>query len=158
MQGRDVPVPKKGPERQVHPEFPGVTQLLPEPKRLILEALRSDRFKQGIEALAPIWEDGTHHCCLGVICEVAIEAGVDVNRVKRPHADCLAYGGNTSMPPDSVVQWAYGTDIGVWQVVIEEDGDDDSADTVLRVRELSELNDNRRWSFEQIAQAIEDSL
>lgn len=40
-------------------------------------ALRSDRFKQGRQSLRKRLRDGTEeHCCLGVLCDLAVEAGV----------------------------------------------------------------------------------
>lgn len=147
-----------------HPTFPSVTQMLPEPKRMVLEALRSDRFKQRKYCLAEDDGEGMRHCCLGVFCEVAIEAGVPVDREERRTGVAgdvyLSYDGCTTIPPLSVMDWLYGADamIGSPTVVISEPADDGSTDEVARVEELAILNDDKEWTFEQIAQAIEDSL
>lgn len=152
-----------------HPAFPDVVQMLPEPKRLLLEALRSGRFKQGRHNLAINEGDGMKHCCLGVMSECAIEAGVNIARVERkayevslgdPAADSiiLAYDGCTTMPPPDVYEWAFGTTHIRPMVVIDEAVDGDSTDMVTKAIEMVVLNDERGWSFEQIADAIEDSL
>jgi hypothetical protein len=148
-----------------HPEFEWIAQLQPEPKRLWLEALRSDRFRQGKSYLAQVEDGVTKHCCLGVLCEVAIEAGVDIERKQRrtlPVNDLTGYDydGCMSMPPEAVTLWAYGTDVGVYSAVIEEEVEMSftAAEVVAKAVEFTALNDDREWSFEQIAQAIEDSL
>lgn len=155
-----------------HPTFPSVTQMLPESKRLVVEALRSDRFKQGKYNLAVDEHDGegVRHCCLGVMCEVAIENGVDIARIERKastpaierhfHADdtvYLAYDGETTLPPRRVLDWLYGPEVhkGMLQVVVDIDNGDD---VVTKPEEFVYLNDDADWTFEQIAQAIEDSL
>jgi hypothetical protein len=132
----DAPKVKGAP----HPDFPNVTGLLPEPKRLWLEALRSGRFQQGHTMLAVDRGDGMQFCCLGVLCEVAIEAGLDLPRTERAPAfgvekRSLAYGGCTVMPPEEVNQCERLVD-----------------------KELAYLNDDEGWTFEQIANAIEESL
>ncbi len=52
--------------------------------KLWVEALRSGEYKQGRGALCTVVEiDDTHpvgHCCLGVACEVAIKAGVPLEK------------------------------------------------------------------------------
>lgn len=161
-QGRDA-VTKNSDAPKVqgapHPDFPQVTGLLPEPKRLWLEALRSDRFKQGRNMLAKDEGDGMQFCCLGVLCEVAIEAGLDLEREERSDLGSkrsLSYGGGYSvMPPEEVWKWAWGTSVGVGQVVITEDGGDGEH---LVMKDLTHLNDDEGWTFEQIADAIEESL
>lgn len=166
-QGRDARFPRSDAPTErgtSHPDFPGVTGLLPEPKRLWLEALRSGRFKQGQTMLAADHGDGMQFCCLGVLCEVAIEAGLDLTRTERKtplgfETRSLAYNGDHSvMPPIEVWNWAYGTDVGVGQVVISEPVEGDSADEHLVVKELATLNDDEGWTFEMIADAIEESL
>jgi len=51
-----------------------------EPKRLWLEALRSDEYKQGTDTLCTPTVDGDRHCCLGVACEVAVKAGIFITK------------------------------------------------------------------------------
>lgn len=64
-------------------------------------ALRSGRFPQTADHL----QDGVGFCCLGVLCEVARDAGVPVSKFTDDENityfdDCSQY------PPDSVTEWA----------------------------------------------------
>ena len=66
-------------------------------------ALRSGEYKQQTGALANA--DRTQHCCLGVLCELAIEDGVDLNA--RPGAYGIAmFGGYPSVLPLVVREWS----------------------------------------------------
>lgn len=83
----------------------------PEVKALWLEALRGGRFQQGTEALCrqSKVDSLVRHCCLGVLCQLAIEAGVPVE---------VAHYGGVALPiittfdgaegylPKSVMKWA----------------------------------------------------
>lgn len=54
-------------------------------------------------------EDMIRYCCLGVLCEVALAHGVEVQRteVSTPSGvTYFAYDGQQDFLPDSVVQWA----------------------------------------------------
>lgn len=103
-------------------------QLTPEQQERVqwlVDALLSDRFLQGSGHLAyrylkPLAErhsedDASYgkmkHCCLGVACEVAIEHGLDVNRVavKDPlsRMEILEYDAARDFLPDTVKRW-YG--------------------------------------------------
>jgi hypothetical protein len=145
--------------------YANVTPMLPEPKRLVLEALRSDRFKQGRGYLAAPADWDTpgapiHHCCLGVMCEVAIEAGVDVERTERTGSRVIAYDQNTSLPPRSVMGWLFGPDVAHRDITIRVPVADDrgSGEETVELTDLIDLNDDAEWTFEQIAQVIEDTL
>lgn len=118
----------------------------PEVKTKWLAALRSGKYPQGVGKLRR--KDGNQHCCLGVLCEVAVEAGViqpaefvfGVYRYGKDHdADLL---------PREVGLWA-GIDYRDPPVVTNEaEGRKDS---------LSVINDSME-SFEAIAGYIEKSL
>lgn len=79
--------------------------------RLWVKTLRSNRFKQGRGYLGG--EAG--HCCLGVLCELAVEAGV-ITRADddRTMTDVLIYAyrgpsavsGYREFLPPEVVEWA----------------------------------------------------
>lgn len=137
-----------------------VRPMLPEPKRLVLEALRSDRFRQGRNWLASQHIDGlVYHCCMGVMCEVAIEAGVDIRRAARPSGLAHAYNGHTILPPAEVAEWLFGTPRVQWKVpVVDDTGGLLTTEEVVKPRDLSALNDDDGWSFEEIADAIEEGL
>src|SRR4051812_8813302 len=51
--------------------------MLSEVAKKWVDALRSGKFKQGRSSLTQKHPDGTlTHCCLGVLCELAVEAGI----------------------------------------------------------------------------------
>lgn len=66
-------------------------------------ALRSGEYKQGAGALAR----GGRYCCLGVLCDLAVKAGVLVEvSFADEEEDQLTYDGADGVLPDSVVDWA----------------------------------------------------
>lgn len=77
----------------------------PEIKSQWLAALRGDGYTQGRGTLTKKTPGGLRHCCLGVLCSLAVEAGVPVP--VTPYMDYqIAYDGNTSVLPDIVMDWA----------------------------------------------------
>jgi hypothetical protein len=84
----------------------------PEIKQLWIEELRSGRYEQGREAL----KDGDEYCCLGVLCELAREAGVGdwQNDGSRAHFNPTPDAGLEASPgfsswsqlPEAVAKWA----------------------------------------------------
>ena len=73
-------------------------------------ALRSGEYKQRQRRLSN--EERTEHCCLGVLCELAIKDGVemklttvwsDEGEASEPY---LMFNGNGGSPPDVVLDWA----------------------------------------------------
>lgn len=106
-------------------------------------ALRSDEFEQGRGNLARTSHDGsTQHCCLGVLCELAIRAGVPVKKVEDAHG-VTYYDGSAGTPPASVRNWAgLGTSI-----LLSLPG--------LGMRHAFELNDTHKLPFHVIADAID---
>jgi len=49
---------------------------------MFIQALESGEYKQGKERLTKILPDGTkEHCCLGVMCEVAIANGLEIETI-----------------------------------------------------------------------------
>ena len=113
-----------------------------------METLRSGEYKQTTGKLANV--ERTEHCCLGVLCELAIKEGVDVEvsvRLDEDDGDDKFYtefDKETGHPPDSVRKWAgMGSPSGrLYQPAYDED------------TSLASLND-RNWSFKQIADVIE---
>jgi hypothetical protein len=108
-------------------------------------ALRSGDYPQGANALR---RDG-HWCCLGVLCDLAEQDGVT-----RAFADDLvggwSYDGYPDLLPPSVRDWAGLADRG--PVVVIEDWDDAGVPADM---ELTALNDDERWDFARIADAID---
>lgn len=114
-------------------------------KRQWISALRSGEYKQGYQRL----ERNGEFCCLGVLCDLAVKAGV-VERVHGEYALGVVgfarpgdpEGPNASAPPWAVMEWAK----------IDSDSD------LPMVRSLINLNDIKRLSFEEIADVIEEQL
>jgi hypothetical protein len=74
------------------------------PRRAWVEALRSDKYKQGQGCLRL----GDRFCCLGVACELAVEAGVIPPPTKRDDGAYQygkAAGASTACLPDCVRDW-----------------------------------------------------
>jgi hypothetical protein len=144
-----------------------------------LERLRSGEVEQARGALRVVDSDGSESfCCLGVLCEIAVEEGV-IQRTNKmdPDEDVgMAYYDpavdtkddsptapspyfGTVLPP-SVIEWAELPDNNP-KVQIDDKVEGRHAST------LANLNDNgvgevtihkAAWTFEQIADAIEKNL
>jgi hypothetical protein len=166
--GQDQQVPQSG-------------KLDPEVKAAWLQALRSGEYEQGTEMLRT---RNDRYCCLGVLCELAIQADV-VQRRHRPSMPAeWEYGSDedggdwmAGFPPMKVRRWAgfptdeydtIGNNPWVWvprtwlkhlshpnQVALVEG--QDTTPTSVRLS-LSTINDRARLTFEQIAQLIEEQL
>ena len=80
-----------------------ITPMNPEIKAQWVAALRSGEYKQGNEYL----HRGDTFCCLGVLCDLAIEAGApEVKENRHPDGSISTYNGSESYLPSSVVEWA----------------------------------------------------
>lgn len=109
-------------------------------------ALRSGEYKQGKDALMRETEEGQEFCCLGVLCDLAVQSGLPVELGQTGLYDPRAtYDLEEGHLPRSVREWA-----GL-----------DDRDPRVRVgsstRSLSSLND-RGTSFRDIARLIEEQL
>lgn len=113
----------------------------PVAKELWLAALRSGEREQGKGYL----NVSGKFCCLGVLCEVAIESGVVVEKGKdQVGADhYYYYDGRSSYPPLAVYVWS-GLDGHT-----AANGPDMS---------LSVMNDHEGKTFPEIADWIEENL
>lgn len=122
-------------------------------------ALRSGRFPQGTGALTRFdGPEGTpRHCCLGVLCELALAASVPLRtRTQRWDDDDdeddddgpyeRIYDDQANYPPPAVRDWAGLADRD--PVVVYRG-------TPVR---LSNLNDHVRLSFRDVANLIEEQL
>lgn len=107
----------------------------PEIKQQWVAALRSGEYKQGDAYL----RQGDSFCCLGVLCDVAVKAGLNVH-VKSSAVSTL-YDGHSAFLPDSVQDWA-----GLA-----------SCDPRAGNMELSTRNDTGS-TFEEIADLIDEYL
>jgi hypothetical protein len=104
------------------------------PVKKWLQALRSGKFKQTTGQLA----DEVGHCCLGVACEVAIKEGV----IKK-------YNHQNGMLPEKVRKFfGLSTGDGFFHKPV-------TGKSGIEFNALTELNDEGKKSFKQIAQFIE---
>lgn len=108
-------------------------------------ALRSGKYKQTQNRLASVDSatgEVTGYCCLGVACELAKAAGVDIPTYVGGGGRSLFYGNEETTLPSSVQRW-----LGV---------DDDEVDLKYAGKDtsLAGLNDGGK-SFKQIARIIE---
>lgn len=111
--------------------------------------LRSGKYTQGQYALRVTDGDQVTHCCLGVLCELAVKAGV----VKRVTEEAIHEGAtptnalfddNAAFLPYSVMKWAgLDTSSGFFAAPDEQ-----------RTRSLTGLNDEG-ITFSGIADIIE---
>jgi hypothetical protein len=129
-------------------------------KRRWVDALRSDKYRQGYKRLHSIQNGEECYCPLGVLCELAVEDRV-VERDSRqfesyedvePYEDIgyrrsPLFATEYSLLPREVAEWA---------------GLGDSVSPVVHLSDFGEeivtLNDDLRLTFAVIADAIEDSL
>lgn len=141
-----------------------VTKMVPEVKALFVEALESGNYTQVSGMLRARNIDGSaSYCCLGVLSELAVEAGI-VKRAKissdgyevvedetsEAYADVLpdgtlrqeiAYLETSSLTP-GVQEWSGLTDVGM----LPSGGS------------LIDLNDNMKYSFNRIAAVIREQF
>ena len=103
-------------------------------------ALRSGEYKQTSGVLANA--ERTAHCCLGVLCEIAVKDGVGLQVLHPDGASYTSFDGEDAHLPPRVDDWAdlYS-----------------AAPVTLRqsIVGLIHMNDNG-GSFEDIADAIEE--
>lgn len=145
-------------------------KLIPEVKTLWLDALRSGDYLQGDGYLAYIDPDENldddgqpvvRYCCLGVLCDLAVKAGVGVTVTGLVSEDRIrAYDGDKGGLPASVWEWATGQDVtggllrfGDFDVEVPHQ-DEPGA---MYISTLAERNDDGA-SFDEIADLIEGQL
>lgn len=139
----------------------------------LVAALRSGKYQQttGRLHLTKVAGDGTlgrkpGFCCLGVACELAIEAGVPVKR-ESSHSfgnDEDNYDGESSILPDSVQKWLGFR--GARGEFVLPGGETPSTkyellgihiDNRNGTSSLTVLNDHDKFTFEDIAKVIESA-
>lgn len=128
---------------------PAPTKLDPAVKADWVSALRSGEYSQAHGAL----QKGGGFCCLGVLCEVAVKAGIPLEIGRACDCgddDCdgvsVTYNDSDAYPPEVVQDWAGMNQLDPY--VIDKEGDR---------RTLSALNDGGS-TFAEIADLIEEQL
>lgn len=117
-----------------------------------LEALRSGKFRQ---ARGQLKSRNGSYCCLGVLCEVAeVPKVYEYGEYQYGDTNSSDYraASSTSLPLQAM-EWlgvTHDTPRLAQPVLIKDKyGDEHEEDNLI------ELNDTYKWSFEQIADAVE---
>lgn len=123
-----------------------------EVRDLWVAALRSGRYQQTTGKLTRLTDDGQPRacCCLGVLCEVALESGVEL-ALYRTEYGTRHYDREDNFLPTRVREWA---GLGA----VDPEVTRTRADGTEVTSSLSFLNDEVRLSFEQIAVLVEAQL
>jgi hypothetical protein len=125
----------------------------PEVKEKWLTALRSGDYAQGKGKLERVVDGQSKYCCLGVLCDLAVKAGITTRTDPITNGTLAHYGEMfDNFPPQVVVEWA-GIGTSNPNVLIpEREGE------LSRATNLAELNDEKNYTFSQIADVIEAAL
>lgn len=116
-----------------------------------IAALESGEYTQGQRWLKRVDDGVMRQCCMGVLCELAMQAGVKVEEEGESYVmsafDDVRYSfdGEDSFPPDSVRDWA-----GLPRPRRHNDG----AIAFEPLREVAVWNDRSKMNFYQIAEEI----
>lgn len=131
-------------------------KLKPEVKTAWVTALRSGEYMQTSHVLTRAQES---YCCLGVLCDLAVKEGYG-NWEPYDGDEGYQYEGpdgitDGGIPPDSITEWAFGTPLVDRPFRVEvaiHDGDE--AEGI----HLADLNDQHGYTFEMIADLIEEQM
>lgn len=134
-------------------------KLKPEVKKQFISALTSGDYTQGSGTLRIVNEKGEHHCCLGVLTDLAVKAGV-CEWSPRANAHYTQYGifkdgvFEASVLPFDVAKWAF-EDLD--EAAYEENEGDVIYGQGWR-ESLIALNDAQQKNFIFIAEIIKEHL
>jgi hypothetical protein len=120
----------------------------PEVREQWVAALRSGKYKQMPGALARVTPEGSRYCCLGVLCDIAVQEGVLAAPNGANNLGYVYYGGMADVLPEKVVAWAELPEANPELAMIEEGGEE-------MILAAAEWNDTFKKTFEEIADAIE---
>lgn len=131
-------------------------KLRPEVKKKWLKALRSGKYKQTGNQLVEINDDNkpVAFCCLGVLCDVHRQS----RRQKGDKWDGNSYHGADALLPEKVINWAFTASSLAALEAEHGDAVDALEDPNILGTTLSTYNDNRRYSFKEIADVIAENL
>lgn len=128
--------------------MPDVVKMNPVVKELWLNELENSDRVQGRHRLHTVMDGVEKFCCLGVLCDLAFQAGV-VTRwlVTRFGIPRYLYAGDSVTLPPEVITWAGLHDYDPYVIV-----------GVNYERSLCGVNDDDGYSFREIAEFIRQSL
>lgn len=122
-----------------------------------IDALRSGDYKQAHGVLGYKYEDGrVENCCLGVLCDLAVQAGViEGPGLEEGDYGTLYYEHQSEVLPDAVMDWAELGESYNPLVPLKNQPEETTS--------LAELNDGEGYadhehSFDEIADIIEEHL
>lgn len=124
----------------------------PEVKALWITALRGGDYIQGHGKLAYRSEGEMKYCCLGVLCDLALKAGI-VEQTGHGISGVLSFDHEISILPEVVAQWA-GTE-GVNPTVFVQD---EKEYTLAELNDGVESTNVHPHTFTEIANMIEEKL
>ena len=122
-------------------------------RKLLADALESNRFKQGRRYLCYEEEKTMYYCCLGVACELAMENGINLGKRKDTTSGVYYYIGSngqklTGVLPYEVRKWlGFADNNGMLILSIVNTSDDneelfslvDANDTSVPFPEIAKL-------------------
>lgn len=133
-------------------------KLLPHVKAAWLSALRSGDYQQTHYRL----NTGDGYCCLGVLCDIAVKDGF--GNWLPSESEGMNYEDpsgiwDDGLPPESVIQWAFGAsasaDESAFRVPIVIPGFERPENPNTH---LADLNDQHGFTFDMIADVIEEHM
>ena len=71
-------------------------------RELWVKALRSGKYEQGIDGLNI---NDEFYCCLGVLCEVAMQNGLSLTKDDDTDSEWVEYDGDAEQLPQAVADW-----------------------------------------------------
>lgn len=134
-------------------ETPQITPEQRERLQLLTRVLRSRKYRQTTGKLSRYDRIAKKRkfCCLGVACEVAKAAGLDITIRRDPERDIYSYNGSTEILPVDVMRW-YGFDSMNPNLKTDAKHVPEHRRSIMTA---AELNDENGLTFRQIADAIE---
>lgn len=115
-------------------------------------ALRSGDYKQTKEYLSIIVDDAQHFCCMGVACHLGKIPTLEHNIYSLPDGTYITYGEDEYDNDEAMSETTLPTIGQQWLGVTSSDPE---VNLPSGSESLATLNDSRGWSFEQIADAVE---
>lgn len=129
--------------------MPANVRMNPDVKTEWIRALRGNNYVQGTGALRYVESLRERWCCLGLLCDLAVKAGVIDDPVFEDAGSIYRYGeGNrSSYPPNEVMEWAGIETVEAYYYTSGE----------LNLVSLVGLNDHG-FTFSEIADTIEQEF